>query len=156
METLLSNYSLDQIAMFLVLFCPAVFGAYKFVLEVVQSLRAHFSKSLTAEQKQEEVYLCSKEMKERMGKLEDICDTLLQSDRRRIRAEIVRQYQWFLRQGQIDLYSLDVIQRQFNSYQKEGGNTYVEHLIQELEELPLVEGQSVEKCVGPKPVNTTA
>jgi len=142
METLLSNYSLDQIAMFLVLFCPAVFGMYKFVLEVVQSLRAHFSKSLTAEQKQEEIYACSKEMKERMAKLENVCDMLLQSDRRRIRAEIVRQHQWFFRQGQIDLYSLDVIHRQFDSYKKEGGNTYVEKLVRELEELPLVDEQN--------------
>lgn len=145
METLLQTYSLDQIALFLVIFCPAVFGMYKFVLEVVQEIRAKATNSLTRKQKEEEMYMCSKEMKERMGKLENVCDMLLQSDRRRIRAEIVRQHQYFFRQGQIDLYSLDVIHRQLDSYKKEGGNTYIEKLVHELEELPLIdEGKNVE------------
>ena len=64
-------------------------------------------------------------------------DKLTESDMHDIKQFIVKEYHYFTEQkGQIDDYSLDTILLRYSDYKDEGGNSYIETLIDELKKLP--------------------
>jgi gamma-glutamylcysteine synthetase len=68
------------------------------------------------------------------GKLTD----LTISDMHDIKGWIVEQYHKFYNeQGWIDAFSAETIDRRYNDYKKEGGNSYVKELIDRLHSLPM-------------------
>lgn len=62
-------------------------------------------------------------------------ELLIESDKNDIKAWITEKHHYFIRQGWIDDYSLDCIERRFKCYQREGGNSYVEELVNEIRKL---------------------
>lgn len=66
-------------------------------------------------------------------------NTLLESDMVRIKGEIIKEHNQHMRLGYIDYKTLDYLQRQFKCYEKEGGNSYVHNLMDDMEKLPLNE-----------------
>lgn len=72
-----------------------------------------------------------------VDELKNIVDELTQSDMHDIKQYIVREYHYFAEEKkQIDDYSLDCILIRYNDYKKEGGNSYIDTLIDELKRLP--------------------
>ena len=72
-----------------------------------------------------------------VDELKSIVDELTQSDMHYIKQYIVREYHYFAEEKkQIDDYSLDCILIRYNDYKKEGGNSYIDTLIEELKRLP--------------------
>lgn len=64
-------------------------------------------------------------------------DTLTTSDKFDIKSFIVEKYHFFVEeQGWIDDFSLDVLERRFEVYEAEGGNSYIAGLMKELRQLP--------------------
>lgn len=62
---------------------------------------------------------------------------LLSSDLNDIKAWIVEKYLFFFcNQGWIDEFSMDTINRRYNNYVVEGGNSYIEGLVNQLRALP--------------------
>lgn len=60
------------------------------------------------------------------------------SDMHDIKSWIVEQYHRFYNeQGWIDAFSAETIDRRYNDYKKEGGNSYVKELIDRLHSLPM-------------------
>lgn len=54
-----------------------------------------------------------------------------------IRLTIKKEHHFYVYQkGTIDAYSLDCIERLYDRYVSEGGNTYVKELMKDLRELP--------------------
>lgn len=62
-------------------------------------------------------------------------ELLIESDKNDIKAWITEKHHYFMRQRWIDDYSLDCIERRFKCYQREGGNSYVEELVNEIRKL---------------------
>lgn len=62
---------------------------------------------------------------------------LLDSDKNRTRSEIIREYQRCIERGSIDYKTLDYLQKQYSSYQREGGNSYIADLMAQIERLPI-------------------
>lgn len=62
-------------------------------------------------------------------------ELLIESDKNDIKAWITEKHHYFMRQGWIDDYSLDCIERRFKCYRREGGNSYVEELVNEIRKL---------------------
>ena len=64
-------------------------------------------------------------------------DILIQSDKDDIKAFITREHHYFCYQkGWIDDNSLDCIEKRYTHYQKEGGNSFIETLMEQIRELP--------------------
>lgn len=79
------------------------------------------------------------------GKLQD----LTESDMHDIKAWIVEQYhKFYVEQGWIDAFSAETIDRRYSDYIKEGGNSYVENLINQLHTLSMDPEQSRYKDKG--------
>lgn len=74
----------------------------------------------------------------RMEIAEERLNDLTVSDMHDIKAWIVEQYHRFYgQQGWIDAFSAETIDRRYMDYVKEGGNSYVENLINQLHTLPM-------------------
>lgn len=63
-------------------------------------------------------------------------DMLISSDRDDIKAWLTAQHHHFIEKGSIDYYSLDCISKRYQHYKKEGGNTFIDDLMEEINSLP--------------------
>ena len=64
-------------------------------------------------------------------------DMLIDSDRDDIKSFITMQHHHFVYEKKwIDDYSMDCLEKRYQHYEDEGGNSYVEHLMIELRSLP--------------------
>ena len=74
----------------------------------------------------------------RFEKIETKLDDLTESDKNDIKGWIVEQYhRFYIDQGWIDAFSADTIDRRYNDYKKEGGNSYISTLMDRLHTLPM-------------------
>ena len=144
MTTLLSSYSLVQIITFIVVFALAAKGVIDFVDWAKEKIKALYTKEKTAEDEK-------KSETERIDNLEksiekitdsvniigDKVDLLLESDKDAIKAYITREHHYFCYQkGWIDDYSLDCLERRYNHYVSEHGNSFIGQLMNEVRALP--------------------
>ena len=105
--------------------CTAAVKCYKYV-EKYRSLRN------SLDQKENMI----SELEKNQTKLNTSVDLMMTSIRNIIKAQIVREYNYFIRMGCIDIYSLDCVERLYQSYTDLDGNTYINDLINKLRELP--------------------
>lgn len=74
----------------------------------------------------------------RFEKIETKLNDLTESDKNDIKGWIVEQYhRFYIDQGWIDAFSADTIDRRYNDYKKEGGNSYISTLMDRLHTLPM-------------------
>ena len=86
------------------------------------------------------------DMESRMAVAENRLSDLTQSDMHDIKCWIVDQYQkFYVEQGWIDAFHADTIDRRYEDYLKEGGNSYIETLIDRLHTLPMDPKKEKEK-----------
>lgn len=80
-----------------------------------------------------------KEHEEKIDKLTQMVELLIASDRDSIKAYIVEKHHYFCYNKKwIDDFSMDCIEKKYNTYKKEQGNSYVGDLMQDLRALPNV------------------
>lgn len=137
---LLSQYSLNDIIIFIVLLALAFKGVFSFFSWMGDFLKQAVHRAETP-QKLEQIINAQKkeidELKECLSKLNDSVHLLIKSDKDAIKAYITREHHYFVYEKKwIDDYSLDCIERRFVHYQQEGGNTFISDLMQELRDLP--------------------
>ena len=78
------------------------------------------------------------QLEKRMETAEIRLEDLTISDMHDIKSWIVDQYhKFYVDQGWIDAFNAEIIERRFKDYQKEGGNSYIQVLIDRLHELPM-------------------
>jgi len=83
---------------------------------------------------------------ERMASAEQKLKDLTVSDMHDIKAWIVEQYRiYFIEQGWIDAFHAETIDRRYEDYKKEGGNSYIKVLIDRLHSLPMDPPTSAEE-----------
>lgn len=72
-----------------------------------------------------------------LTKLIEKIDQLTGSDKDAIKSYITEKYHFFVyKQGWIDDYSLDCLERRFEHYKEEGGNSFIEQEMNDLRSLP--------------------
>ncbi len=134
MIELLQNFSLSNILIFtvlLILALKASISMYDWFTERGINL---FKKKYT---KPKELENCIHELVATVEKLNNKVDVLMDSDKDDIKAFIVREHHYFCYQiGEIDYQSLQVIERRYTHYKDQGGNSYVQDLMQDLRALP--------------------
>lgn len=156
MQELLQTYSVDEIAMFIVLLAAAVKGCGGFfdwlklkynekfnkdfsILTKEEELEAHYIKS--SEQHKESIELYDKLDKKidnlvelfenRFTKIEKKIDVLTESDKDDIKSWLVEKYNFYKENPTrpISAHTMDTIEKRYSHYRNEGGNSYIEETI---------------------------
>lgn len=131
---LLKNFSLSEIIIFVVLLLSSVKGIITFFDWLITKGTQIFVKRY---QKPKELENNVQEMTKAINELTKKVNMLIESDKDDIKAFITRQHHYFVYQkGWIDDYSLDCIEKRYNHYQDEGGNSFIGSLMQEIRDLP--------------------
>lgn len=131
---LLKNYSLSEIIIFVVLLLSSVKGIITFFDWLITKGTQIFVKRY---QKPKELENNVQEMAKAISELTKKVNMLIESDKDDIKAFITRQHHYFVYQkGWIDDYSLDCIEKRYNHYQDEGGNSFIGSLMEEIRDLP--------------------
>lgn len=61
---------------------------------------------------------------------------LLESDKEDIKAYVTEKHHFYIHQGWIDDFTLECIEKRFQCYKEEDGNSFVENLVNDLRKLP--------------------
>lgn len=128
MMELLTTYTLEEIAVFIVLLGGSLIALWKAFSYVNEELELIITKKMK-----------NRQIEKRLMEVEHQLCILLESDKSRIRGEIVREYRHFIRQNYIDAFSLDYLHQQYESYKTLKGNSYISQLMSDLDALPLAE-----------------
>ena len=151
MTELLNNYTLGEVVSFVVALALATKGLVSFCDWAVDRVKRSFNKQNQKEkelqvleekiernvQKIDEVSNKQEESKETLNKLINSVDMLIQSDKDSIKSYITKEHHYYCyRQGWIDDYTLDCIEKRYGHYKKEGGNSFIGDLMAELRDLP--------------------
>lgn len=157
MLDLLNKYSLTEIVVFIVMLGIALKELITFIDWASDRLKRVFKKETSQEQafievkkqitdlsKQLDVavksfqdYLTADEA--RAHNMQQTISILVESDKDDIKSWITSQHHYFCyEKGFIDDYSLDCIEKRFKHYKDEGGNSFIETLMNELRALPKI------------------
>lgn len=155
MKDLLNTYSVDEIVMFIVLLSAAVKGVITWIDWAKDKINKHAGKlneqeamkksidDLTQEQKsmKNEIEGCQIQIKNTIADIQKSVNLLEASDRDDIKAWITEKHHYFCYQvGYIDDYSLDCIEKRYSHYKDEGGNSFIDELMEEIRALPKKSG----------------
>lgn len=150
MAALLKEFDTTQILIFIVMAAAAIKGVISFfdwakerMTQQVHTneLPINLNKKidLLTEHYQKEINSLRNENCQMQNRLNDLIgkiDILLESDKDDIKAWITEQYYRFTKQGSIDSYSLDCIEKRYDHYKQENGNSFVKTLVDEIRTLP--------------------
>ena len=140
MVDLLKAFSWEQIVLFTVLFALAIKGLISFIDWVKERNSKAFKVAQKPIELQNMLQKHDEEIKDLHSSIDSLLqkiDLLIQSDKDDIKAFITREHHYFCYQKKwIDDYSLDCIEKRFDHYQDEGGNSFVETFMNELRSLP--------------------
>ena len=155
MLDLFRSYDLSQIIIFVVMLIFAIKGGWDLVDYFKKKYTEKFNKDFAAkeaENKLENHYInCSNQHVEALGMYNELSDQvndltqevherfdkLEQSDMHQIKHDIVKDYHYFIdEKGWIDDFNLDCLELIYQDYKREGGNSYIDGLMEELRRLP--------------------
>ena len=144
LEHFFETYYLTQIIIFIILSALAVKEFINLIDWFLNRGEKYFKNKNKEEDKfakYEEEIKALKENQEKMSesinKLSANVELLIDSDKDDIKSFITKEYHYFVEQkGWIDKFSFDCIEKRFNHYKDEGGNSFIEDLMNELRHLP--------------------
>lgn len=150
MIQLLTNYSLGQIFIFVVLAAIALKEVVTFLDWANEKARKKVKKEQQPQtisrkldraiQEQDEQIIEMKEdiieIQQSIQKLNKNIEMLISSDRDSIKAWLTAQHHYFMEKGSIDYYSFDCISKRYEHYKDEGGNTFIDDIMEDINDLP--------------------
>lgn len=151
MKDLLINYSVDEILIFLVLFALAFKAVATFWDWLWNWLRSKFDKDYKCKEQEQflknkvdEIYDLTMDQEKRINDINKSLNLLIESDKDNIKSWIVEKHHYFCYEVKaIDYYTLESIERRYEHYKAENGNSYVETLIKELQALPKIDNDNI-------------
>ena len=144
MKELLANYNIQDILVFVVMLAIAFKSVITFWDWLIDWVNRKFNKSYgkkaEAEQLQNTVNQISEvtaKQQEQIDELYKSLQYLIDSDKDNIKSWIVEKHHHYCYEvGSVDYYILESIERRYEHYKKEGGNSYIDTLMEELRALP--------------------
>ena len=151
MIELLSTYSITQIVIFLTMIILAAKELLGLTDWIKERVRKYFNKESSQVTTIESLEQKNREQDEKIGQilcsqqkiLQDIenlsksIQNLISSDRDSIKAYITKEHHFFCYEaGWIDDYNLDVLERRYKHYKDEGGNSFIDSMMDEIRSLP--------------------
>lgn len=167
MNELLTTFSVEQIIIYTIMLGFAIKGCVDFADWIKKKYNEKFNKDYTAKTKEEileQHYInCSKQheesiqkyndledilynfmetVNEKVDKIEEQVSQLTRSDMHDIKGWIVEKHHKIIKQGWVDDFTMDIIEKRYSDYLAQGGNSYIKGLITELRNLPHVPPQN--------------
>jgi len=158
MKELLQNFSIQQILIFIVLLAIAIKGVSSWFDWLKQKEESIFNKKKEKETLRQDIdnliksqedmkcdiNACQMQIKDTIEGISKAITILTNSDKDDIKAWITEKHHYFCYElGYIDDYSLDCIEKRYAHYKEEGGNTFIDHFMEEIRALPKVNGASL-------------
>lgn len=152
MKDLLSNYSVEQILLFIVLLAAAIKGVVSWVdwargrgEKVIEKRKKQdtLQESVNAlikaqENMKNDINSCQMQLKETINDIKSTVNILKESDKDDIKAWITEKHDYFVYQiGYIDNFSLQCIEARYKHYKDEDGNTFIDGFMDEIRKLPI-------------------
>lgn len=140
MAELFSRYSISEIILFIIILAIAIKSFVQFIDWA--KVRTRQAIEETDKPKKLTIYIAKhqqelKEIKQELDSLKELISLLIASDRDDIKYSITKDYHYFYNElGYIDDYSLDCLEKKYSHYQDEGGNSFIQQLMQKLRNLP--------------------
>ena len=156
MIELLQHYSLSEVFIFTILLALAAKSLITFFDWANERIKKAFNKQyskITEKEKiknrldeEDQVILSLQKSQQMTDKiLQDLqakIDMLIDSDKDSIKSYITREHHYFCYQkGWIDDFSLDCVEKRYDHYEDQGGNSFVGGLMDQLRALPKQEPQ---------------
>lgn len=140
MEKLLASYSIGEIIIFIVLLALAIKGLVTFYDWARDRLKKVYDKEYKHEQEKQNIAENSISIEELHRVIEQLnkkVDVLTESDKDDIKSFLTKEHHYFCYQkGWIDDYSLECCLNRYKHYKDEGGNSFIEGFMKELQALP--------------------
>lgn len=150
MLELLKAYSVEQILIFGVMLLFAIKSAVDLAEWMYEKYTKKFNKDYSALEKEEDTEEKYDELKDQLDtliseiyglrqRMENIDSQLIQltqSDMHDIKSWMVEKHHQLIEAGWVDDFTMDTIEKRFDDYKKENGNSYVEGLVNEIRALP--------------------
>lgn len=140
MVQLLSNYSIEDVIIFIILLALAFKGVFSFLDWLGSFIKTTVHKVQQPQKLKEKLQKQSEQIQDLKKSLTDVSRSihlLVESDKDAIKAFITRQHHYFVYQKKwIDDYSLDCIEKRYIHYNEQGGNSFITDLMKELRALP--------------------
>ncbi len=157
MIELLSKFSVEQIIIYAVMLAFAVKGTIDFLDWIRIQYKKKFDKDYAEKEKDKSLITIEEKIdnltnltnqrldtiEERMDGFEDRADAfedklaqLTKSNMHDIKGWIVDKHHLLTKRNWVDDFTMDILEKRYQDYVKEGGNSYVEGLMNEIRELP--------------------
>ena len=151
MLELINNYSISEVLTFLIIFALASKSVVTFWDWAIDRLKKIFNKEVEVQEEKDLIeerlnkgnnnfkvlFENQQRQSEQIDKIIEKINLLIASDKDDIKSFITREHHYFCYQkGWIDDYSLDCIEKRYQHYNDEGGNSFVKGLMNEIRELP--------------------
>lgn len=130
------QYTLEATIIFLFMFGTALKQGYELVQYFRNKTVDHVDKIREQEEALEQVINNMQQQQKQLQSITDKIDELLVSDKDSIKSWIVMLYkQYKTDPSGLDSMQMDLLERRFSHYKQEGGNSYIDNLMQELREI---------------------
>ena len=140
MTQLLTHYSVSEILLFIVIFAIAIKKVIQFIDWARKRTTQAVKQAERPEQLKQAIQQHDKEFDDINTKLSTLADSinlLIESDKDDIKQSLTKDHHYFCyKLKSIDDYSLDCMERRYSHYTEEGGNSFVETLMNEVRALP--------------------
>ena len=155
MLELLKQYSIQEIVIFIILLALAFKGTASFWDWFRDWLKQKFDKNYDKDQKEKEINnslsaltAITQDQQTQINQLMKSVNILVNSDKDSIKSWIVEKHHHFCYEVKaIDYYSLESIERRYEHYKQEEGNSYVATLMEELKALPKIESELIKNTM---------
>ena len=142
MKELFSKYSVDEVVMFIIMLALAIKGLISFIDWAHDRLKQHFNKETKVSSVEEQLKQIIENQQALSDKVDGISaqvEILFNSDRDDIKAWITEKHHYFCyKLGYIDDFNLNCIEKRYEHYKEENGNSFVADLMADIRRLPIV------------------
>ena len=129
MLELFTTYSVGQIIIFIIILLLAI----KEFFSLIDFLNSRAKSLFDREKKKQENDVSLQELVKKMDEISARLDLLTESDKDDIRGWIVEKYHYCQSLDMpIDSFTMDTIEKRYQHYKDEGGNSYISHIMEEL------------------------
>ena len=139
MLDLLKNYSLTDIAIFVVMLAFAIKGVVDFYDWAKNRITKTTSKQQSVEELHQKMIDTLESHNEQIDKMAKSISILIESDKDDIKAWITEKHHYFCYDlGYIDDYNLQCVEARYKHYKEEDGNTFIDGFMTDIRALPIV------------------
>ena len=130
------NYTIEATLVFLFILGTALKQGFELVQYFRNKTVSHVDKVREQEKTLEKVIDNMQQQQKQLQSITDKIDELLASDKDSIKSWIVMLYKQYKKYPSgLDSMQMDLLERRYSHYKKQGGNSYVDNLMQDLREI---------------------